>query len=153
MWVIQKYIYFKITNIIYIYRASLHVSFPDSRPFGRLGQTYDPFRITSLLCLTPEVRSFPYSTMLDEIDKPSRLDLSDGQINPVKSLGFLTYVVNHAWCLSDGLDSWCLSNKLDTLCLSDELDAWYLSDGLDAWCLSDGLNVWCLSDKLDTIYT
>ena len=26
--------------------ASLHVSFPDSRPFGQLGLTYNPFGIT-----------------------------------------------------------------------------------------------------------
>ena len=38
--------------------------------------------------------------MLNGIDKPSWLDISDGQINPVKSLGFLTCVVNHAYCLN-----------------------------------------------------
>ncbi|WKA07919.1 hypothetical protein VitviT2T_025689 [Vitis vinifera] len=33
--------------------------------------------------------------MSDEIDIPSRLDMLDKQIHPVKSLGFLTCVVNH----------------------------------------------------------
>ena len=48
------------------------------------------------LCLTPEVKSFPSSIMSDIMDKPSRLDLSDKQINPIKSSGFLVCVVNHA---------------------------------------------------------
>ena len=37
------------------------------------------------LLLVLEVKSFLSSTMLDEMDKPSWLDFSDGQINSVKS--------------------------------------------------------------------
>ena len=73
-------------------------------------QTQDPFvdqgkHITRLelfyldqdkLCLAPEMRSFPFSIMPDGMDRPSRLDLLDKQINPVKSSRFLTCVVNHA---------------------------------------------------------
>ena len=73
-------------------------------------QTQDPFvdqdkHITHLgllyldqdkLRLAPEMRSFPSSIMPDEMDRPSRLDLLDRQINPVKSSRFLTCVVNHA---------------------------------------------------------
>ena len=82
-------------------------------------QTQDPLanqgkRITCLgslrldqdkIHLTPEVRSFHSSTISYGIDRQSRLGLSDGQINLIKSLGFLTCIVNHAWCLSDGLDA------------------------------------------------
>ena len=50
--------------------ASLHVSFSDSILFSRPRQTYN--RLGSL-CLTPEVRSFPSSTMLDEIERSSQL--------------------------------------------------------------------------------
>ena len=52
-----------------------------------------------------EVIGFLSSTMLDGMDRPSWLDLSDGQINSVKSSGFLTCMVNHAKCSSDGLDT------------------------------------------------
>ena len=48
------------------------------------------------LCMALEVRSFPSSILSNEMDKPSRLDISDKQIHPVKSSGFLTCVVNHA---------------------------------------------------------
>ena len=110
-------------------------------------------------------------TMLDEIDRPNRLDLLDRKINFVKSSRFLACVVNHAWCLSFGLDTWCLSTRLDTWCLraglyvwrlsagldvwrlSVGLDVWHLSTGLDAWRLSIGLHVWRLSVRLDAIYT
>ena len=37
------------------------------------------------LCMALEVRSFPSSTIPDEIDRPSRLDISDGQINLISS--------------------------------------------------------------------
>ena len=88
------------------------------------------------LCLAPKVRSFPPSTMPDGKDRPSRLDLPDWQINPVKSSGFLACVVNHAWCLSTRLAAWLLSAGLDD---------WCLSIGLVAWCLSVGLATWRLS--------
>ena len=74
-------------------------------------------------------------TMPDGIDKPSRLDLPDRQINTIKSSWFLTCVVNHTWCLST------------------DLDTWYLSTGLDVWCLSAGLDTWRLNSKLDAICT
>ena len=110
-------------------------------------------------------------TMPDEIDRPNRLDLSDRQINSVKSSRFLACVVNHAWCLSFGLDTGCLSTRLDTRCLSigldvsrlsagldvwrlsTELDAWRLNVRLDAWRLSVRLDAWRLSVGLDAIYT
>ena len=73
-------------------------------------QTQDPLanqgkRITCLgslrlnqdkVHLTLEVRSFHSSTILYGIDRQIRLGLSDGQINLIKSLGFLTCIVNHA---------------------------------------------------------
>ena len=69
---------------------SLHVSFPDSRPFGYPGQTDNPSRITPSGTKSEKLSFFHNAkqngqtksidlsdgpTMLDEMDRPSQLDL------------------------------------------------------------------------------
>ena len=111
---------------------------PKVTRLGSLRLDYDKLR------LAPEVRSFHFSIMSNKMDKPnqldlsdeltmsnemdisSRLDLLDEQIILVKPSWFLTYIVNHTWCQSKGLDVWCLSVDLDVWCLSDGLDVIYI---------------------------
>ena len=126
-----------------VWGASFHVSFPDLRPFGRPGQTYNSSGITPFgsRWAPSNTRSEKFSffhnarrngqiklvnlsdgpIMPDGMGRSSRLDLSNRQIHPVRSSGFLACMVYHAWCLSIGLDVWCLSVGLDDWCLSNNL--------------------------------